>query len=424
MAGRPEGGAIIVPSPLTQDQLDAELAAAGYLADDTLVTALYLALELGKPLLLEGVPGVGKTEVANRLAGILGRQCIRLQCYEGIDAGKALYDWDHARQLLQVRVAERGGSIDTSELYAPEFLIEMPLLKALRNAGTSILLIDEIDRADDAFEAFLLEFLSDFQISIPEIGTVKASQPVVTILTSNRTRELHDALRRRCLYHWIDYPGTGPRTRHHRAACAGHRGRSRRASDRCRRGRPSPAADQEAGHRREHRLGARRRRAAPRRRLMARRAEAVARPAGQGPGGFCRDRGSGGAMSSARPIGVATDLLADFPAALREAGLAIDPGRTEAFLRATATCRLRGVHDLARLGRVTLTGSPDDFPIFDAVFDSIFGEATFDGKVDDPEDEQAPRSAHQQPGGAVADGRGRCGGSGGGRRPSAQPQEL
>ena len=195
-----------MPSPLTQDQLDAELSAAGYLADDTLVTALYLALELGKPLLLEGVPGVGKTEVANRLAGILGRQCIRLQCYEGIDAGKALYDWDHARQLLQVRVAERGGAIDTSDLYAPEFLIEMPLLKALRNAGTSILLIDEIDRADDAFEAFLLEFLSDFQISIPEIGTVKASQPVVTILTSNRTRELHDALRRRCLYHWIDYP--------------------------------------------------------------------------------------------------------------------------------------------------------------------------------------------------------------------------
>ena len=195
-----------MPSPLTQDQLDAELSAAGYLADDTLVTALYLALELGKPLLLEGVPGVDKTEVANRLAGILGRQCIRLQCYEGIDAGKALYDWDHARQLLQVRVAERGGSIDTSELYAPEFLIEMPLLKALRNSGTSNLLIDEIDRADDAFEAFLLEFLSDFQISIPEIGTVKASQPVVTILTSNRTRELHDALRRRCLYHWIDYP--------------------------------------------------------------------------------------------------------------------------------------------------------------------------------------------------------------------------
>lgn len=195
-----------MPSPLTQDELDAQLAAAGYFADETLVTALYLALELGKPLLLEGAPGVGKTEVANRLAGILGRQAIRLQCYEGIDATRALYDWDHARQLLHVRVAERSGTVSASDLYAPEFLIEMPLLKALRNAATSILLIDEVDRADDAFEAFLLEFLSDFQISIPEIGTVKAARPVVTILTSNRTRELHDALRRRCLYHWIDYP--------------------------------------------------------------------------------------------------------------------------------------------------------------------------------------------------------------------------
>jgi MoxR-like ATPase len=195
-----------LPSPLTQDQLDAELAAAGYLADETLVTALYLALELGKPLLLEGVPGVGKTEVAKTLATILGRECLRLQCYEGIDSTKALYDWDHARQLLHVRVAERTGKVETSDLYAEKFLIEMPLLKALRNASTTVLLIDEIDRADDAFEAFLLEFLSDFQISIPEIGTVRAAQPVVAILTSNRTRELHDALRRRCLYHWIDYP--------------------------------------------------------------------------------------------------------------------------------------------------------------------------------------------------------------------------
>jgi MoxR-like ATPase len=195
-----------LPSPLTQDQLDAELAAAGYLADETLVTALYLALELGKPLLLEGVPGVGKTEVAKTLATILGRECLRLQCYEGIDSTKALYDWDHARQLLHVRVAERTGTVETSDLYAEEFLIEMPLLKALRNASATVLLIDEIDRADDAFEAFLLEFLSDFQISIPEIGTIRATQPVVAILTSNRTRELHDALRRRCLYHWIDYP--------------------------------------------------------------------------------------------------------------------------------------------------------------------------------------------------------------------------
>lgn len=193
-------------SPLSLDELDARLAGAGYLADETLLTALYLALELGKPLLLEGVPGVGKTEVANRLAAILGRTCIRLQCYEGIDATKALYDWDHARQLLQVRLAEQAGTVSLDDLYDEKFLIEMPLLKALRQADRCVLLIDEIDRADDAFEAFLLELLSDFQITIPEIGTLRAACPVITILTSNRTRELHDALRRRCLYHWIDYP--------------------------------------------------------------------------------------------------------------------------------------------------------------------------------------------------------------------------
>ena len=193
-------------SLLAHDRIAGELAAHGYFADETLVTALYLALELGKPLLLEGAPGVGKTQVGKTLAAMLGRTPIRLQCYEGIDATKALYDWDHARQLLQVRVAERNEVSAAKDLYAPEFLIEMPLLRALRNASTSVLLIDEIDRADDAFEAFLLEFLSDHQISIPEIGTVTASEPVITILTSNRTRELHDALRRRCLYHWIDYP--------------------------------------------------------------------------------------------------------------------------------------------------------------------------------------------------------------------------
>ena len=195
-----------MPSPLTQDELDPALAAERELDDDTLVTALYLALELGKPLLLEGVPGVGKTEVANRLSAILGRTCIRLQCYEGIDATRALYDWDHARQLLQVRLAEREGTVSLDDLYDEKFLIEMPLLKALRQADRCVLLIDEIDRADDAFEAFLLELLSDFQITIPEIGTVRAACPIVTVLTSNRTRELHDALRRRCLYHWIDYP--------------------------------------------------------------------------------------------------------------------------------------------------------------------------------------------------------------------------
>ena len=183
------------------------------------------------------------------------RQPIRLQCYEGIDASKALYDWDHARQLLHVRVAERGGDVRTADLYAPEFLIEMPLLKALRNAGTTVLLIDEIDRADDAFEAFLLEFLSDNQISIPEIGTVRAAEPVITILTSNRTRELHDALRRRCLYHWIDYP---ERARE-RAIIERHApGIAAEAAERLVEavaGHPHAAADQAPGHRRNRSTG-------------------------------------------------------------------------------------------------------------------------------------------------------------------------
>jgi MoxR-like ATPase len=195
-----------VSSPIPYDKLADELGQQGYFADEALLTALFLAMELGKPLLLEGAPGVGKTQIAKTLATVLKRECIRLQCYEGIDASKALYDWDHVRQLLHVRVTERGGTVETKDLFSPDFMIEMPLMRALKNADTSVLLIDEIDRADDAFEALLLEFLSDNQISIPEIGTLKAKQPIITILTSNRTRELHDALRRRCLYHWIDYP--------------------------------------------------------------------------------------------------------------------------------------------------------------------------------------------------------------------------
>ena len=181
------------------DEVAARLAAVGYLADEDLATAVFLAFTLGRPLLLEGAPGVGKTEVARALATALGRQPVRLQCYEGLDASAALYEWNHARQLVAARAGE-------GELYGDEFLIERPLLKAVRDPGGVVLLVDEIDRADDAFEALLLEFLSDFQISIPERGTVAAAHPVPVVLTSNRTRELHDALRRRCLYHFIGYP--------------------------------------------------------------------------------------------------------------------------------------------------------------------------------------------------------------------------
>jgi MoxR-like ATPase len=182
------------------------LGSQRYLADDGLATAVFLALDLAIPLLLEGEPGVGKTEVAKALAAATGRRLIRLQCYEGIDSAAALYEWDYARQLLHLRAVADTGRQAEDELFSPRYLLERPLLSALRAGDRAVLLIDEVDRSDDAFEAFLLELLSDFQITIPELGTVSAPSPPVVLLTSNRTRELHDALRRRCLYHWIEYP--------------------------------------------------------------------------------------------------------------------------------------------------------------------------------------------------------------------------
>ena len=191
------------------DQVEEALRDASYLPDRGLATSIYLALAMRRPLLLEGEAGVGKTEVAKTLAGILGADLIRLQCYEGIDAAQALYEWDYARQLLYARSLQTGEAAPAErlrELYGPEFLAERPLLRALRAGSSAVLLIDELDRADDEFEAFLLELLSDFQVSIPEVGTIAAAEPPVVVVTSNRTRELHDALKRRCLYHWIDFP--------------------------------------------------------------------------------------------------------------------------------------------------------------------------------------------------------------------------
>jgi len=165
-----------------------------------------LALSLDKPLLLEGEAGVGKTEVAKVLAALLGRRLIRLQCYEGIDASQALYEWDYSRQLVAVRAAQTGEARTTADLFGAEFLIERPLLAAIRAGADAVLLIDELDRADDEFEAFLLEVLSEFAVTLPEVGRVAAARPPAVVITSNRTRELHDALKRRCLYHWIDHP--------------------------------------------------------------------------------------------------------------------------------------------------------------------------------------------------------------------------
>src|SRR5215472_17400859 len=196
-------------NPATVGQLTEILRHGGYLADRGLATALFVGLRLHRPILLEGEVGVGKTEVAKALAAVYGRKLIRLQCYEGIDTSQALYEWDYARQMLHIRALSERQVADpdaVDKLFGPKFLLERPLLEAVRAGQDAVLLIDEVDRADDEFEAFPLEILSDFQISIPEIGTIKAESPPLVILTSNRTRELHDALKRRCLYHWIGYP--------------------------------------------------------------------------------------------------------------------------------------------------------------------------------------------------------------------------
>jgi MoxR-like ATPase len=195
------------------DETQALLVRGNYVADRALATALYLALKLGRPLFLEGEAGVGKTEIGKVLADTLHRRLVRLQCYEGLDVSSAVYEWNYARQMLEIRMAEAEGATDreglAQDIFTEGFLIHRPLLQALQpqgGAGPPVLLIDELDRTDEPFEAYLLEVLADFQITIPEIGTIKADQPPIVIITSNRTREIHDALKRRCFYHWVDYP--------------------------------------------------------------------------------------------------------------------------------------------------------------------------------------------------------------------------
>lgn len=198
--------------PDSVQQLGAALDESDYFADDDLTVAIHLALQLGRPLFLEGEAGVGKTEVAKVLATLAGEDLIRLQCYEGLDVGQALYEWDYARQMMEIRLLEargEGSGASARDIMSRDFLIARPLLQAIEateGGRRPVLLIDELDRADEEFEAFLLELLSDFQVSIPEIGTIKAEIPPIVVITSNRTREIHDALKRRCIYHWIDYP--------------------------------------------------------------------------------------------------------------------------------------------------------------------------------------------------------------------------
>ena len=200
------------PVPESVDATLALLQDGNYIADRSLATTLYLSLAMGRPLFLEGEAGVGKTEIANVLSATLGRRLVRLQCYEGLDVASAVYEWNYSRQMIEIRLAEASGGIEKADLakdiFSAEFLIERPLLQALRQdeAGAPVLLIDELDRTDEPFEAYLLEVLSDFQITIPEIGPVTAASPPLVVITSNRTREIHDALKRRCLYHWVGYP--------------------------------------------------------------------------------------------------------------------------------------------------------------------------------------------------------------------------
>src|SRR5215212_672250 len=204
--------AMPVSLPTSIDETLELLKGADYVADRALATVLFLALKLRRPLFLEGEAGVGKTEIAKVLAAALGRHLIRLQCYEGLDVASAVYEWNYAGQMMAIRLAEAGGTVDLDrlegDLFSDRYLVKRPLLQALEPdpAGAPVLLIDELDRTDEAFEAFLLEVLSDFQVTIPELGTIRAENPPIVIITSNRTREIHDALKRRCLYHWVDYP--------------------------------------------------------------------------------------------------------------------------------------------------------------------------------------------------------------------------
>ncbi len=370
------------------EQLSEALRTALYLADDGIATAAFLALALGKPLLLEGAPGVGKTEAAKALAGILGRRLIRLQCFEGIDAAAALYEWNYPRQMLAIRQAREGETLD---IYRDDFLIERPMLTALRHPQSTLLLIDEIDRSDHEFEAFLLEFLSDFSISIPERGTLRAAERPIVLLTSNRTRELHEALRRRCIYHYIAYPdaereariihgpglgrGGGDGARHR--PCGGGSGaspwRSRPASPRRSTGRKPPP-----------------RSPAPAR--PGRRRSAVDRSRPQGRGGprphaprlndlVRRDCGMSALPLS--PRSARRRPLVAFPQLLRRHGFAAAPEQTFAFLQAIDLLGPRSLWHLRQAAIATLAPPPDRRDLFDALFDAHFLGASLPADIED-----------------------------------------
>ena len=365
-------------SPDSINDLQTRLRAEQYIADRGLATSVFLALKLQRPLLLEGEAGVGKTEVAKVLASALDTPLIRLQCYEGLDIAHAVYEWNYARQLLEIRLMEASGAVsqnrDTAakELFDDKFLIKRPLLQAISASQPPVLLIDELDRADDEFEGFLLELLSDYQITIPELGTIRAAQPPVVVLTSNRTRELHDALKRRCLYYWIDYPdfakelsiihdqGAGGavqtgRTGHGvRAGAQG--GRALQAAWRVR----NPRLDHRP--RRARQGGARRRHHRPDTRHRA-----------EEPGGhpgYSRRTGAGDAESGETP-GTMSALLSNllhFSRLLGDLGLDVQAVRTLDIVRALDQVEIGRRSDFYHTLRCLLVRRPQDIPLFDEAF--------------------------------------------------------
>ena len=357
------------------EALEKALRAAYYLADDAIATASYLALALGKPLLLEGAPGVGKTEAAKAIAAVLGRKLIRLQCYEGIDASAALYEWNYPRQMLAIRQAGE----ESIDIYGEAFLIERPMLAALRAPDSTVLLIDEIDRADQEFEAFLLEFLSDFQISIPERGTLRAAEHPVVVLTSNRTRDLHEALRRRCVYHWIDYPTEDREARivMMRASSVAEFDRAR--GRRRRRQAAARTAQQGPRGRRGGRLGGSRDVASPGRRALARRVQTIDWRCAQGRGGSslhlpparradCGGRGVSDELALPSTISV----FISFVALLRANGFAVAPEQTTAFLAAIELLGPRSLEHIRKAGLATLAPPPERRATYDRLFDLHF----------------------------------------------------
>ena len=347
----------LTPPPGSIDATLALLAKADYIADRSLATVLYLALRMGRPLFVEGEAGVGKTEIAKVLAGALGRRLIRLQCYEGLDVAAAVYEWNYGAQMIDIRLAEAEGEHDRDriehDIFSEHYLIKRPLLQALEPdpAGPPVLLIDEIDRTDEAFEAFLLEVLADFQVTVPELGTIKAAHPPIVVVTSNRTREVHDALKRRCLYHWVDYPERRARIEDPARQGAGHCQETVGAGGRLRAGAAQGGPVQGAGRRRDAGLGGRAHRA---RRGGARSGDGVghARRAAevsgrhrpprrqQGEGAARRGEvGIAGRRSKSawpNPSRLAENILY-FARALRAAGMPVGPGAVLDALEAVAS---------------------------------------------------------------------------------------